>query len=116
MDPVGLVFENYDPVGLYRTHENNVLIDATGELPGPGIPVNNALELVSAIADDPRTHQCFAYNWSNFAYGKTMGASEACINDAITIKFSESGNNVQSLLLELTQTDAFLYLPVDHRQ
>lgn len=116
MDPVGLVFEHYDPVGLFRTHENNVLIDTSGELPGAGIPVNNALELVTAIAGDERTHQCFAYNWANFAYGKTIGASEACIKDDVETLFKSSDYNIQSLLLNLTQTDAFLYLPADHRQ
>jgi hypothetical protein len=116
MDPVGLVFEHFDPVGLYRTHENNVLIDASGELPGSGIRVDNAVELVTAIADDPRTHQCFAYNWANFAYGKTIGASESCVKDTVTINFAEKGYDIQSLLVDLTQTDAFLYLPADHRQ
>lgn len=116
MDPVGLVFEHFDPVGLYRTHENHVLIDASGELPGTGIHVNNAIELVTAIADDPRTHQCFAYNWANFAYGKTLGASEACVKDTVTTNFAAKGYNIRSLLVDLTQTDAFLYLPADHRQ
>lgn len=116
MDPVGLVFENFDPVGLYRTHENGVLIDTSGELPGAGIQVNNAVELVTAIAEDPRTHQCFAYNWANFAYGKTIGASESCIKDTVTMNFSESGYDIRSLLINLTQTDAFLYLPSGHLQ
>jgi len=116
MDPVGLVFENFDPVGLYRTHENNVQIDASGELPGTGIRVDNAVELVQAIADDPRTHQCFAYNWANFAYGKTIGASESCVKDQVTTSFTEKGYDIRTLLVDLTQTDAFLHLPSDHRQ
>ena len=115
MDPVGLVFENYDAVGLYRHQENNVTIDASGGLPGTDIEVSNAVELAQAIAGDPRTHECFAYNWANFAYGKTMGASESCIKDSITLHFDEAGHDIKSLLVELTQTDAFLYLPADHR-
>ncbi len=115
MDPVGLVFENYDAVGLYRHQENNVMIDASGSLPGTDIEVSNAIELAQAIAGDPRTHECFAYNWANFAYGKTIGASESCIKDSITMHFNETGHDIKSLLVELTQTDAFLYLPADHR-
>src|SRR4029077_16640445 len=34
MDPIGLSLENFDGVGAYRTQENNVPIDATGELDG----------------------------------------------------------------------------------
>lgn len=115
MDPVGLVFENYDAVGLYRHQENNVMIDASGGLPGTNIEVSNAIELAHAIAGDPRTHECFAYNWANFAYGKTVGASESCITDSITMYFDEVDYDIKSLLIELTQTDAFLYLPADHR-
>ncbi len=116
MDPVGLVFEHYDPVGLFRTHENNELIDTSGGLPGTNIQVTTAVELVQAIANDERTHQCFAYNWANFAYGKTIGGGETCLKDNIEEMFIESGYDIQTLILNLTQTDSFLYLPQNHRQ
>lgn len=116
MDPVGLVFEQFDPVGLFRTHENSVLIDTHGELPGRGVKVENALEMVEAIADDPRTYQCFSYNWANFAYGKTIGTNESCLKDSVEQAFVKSGYDVQVLLLDLTQTDAFLFLPKNHQQ
>lgn len=113
MDPVGLVFEQYDPVGLFRTHENGIQIDASGELPGANIPVNNAIELVDAIAADPRTYQCFAHNWANFAYGKTLGGQESCLKDEVARVFEQENYDIQNLLVNLTQTDAFLYLPDD---
>ncbi len=116
MDPVGLVFEQFDPVGLFRTHENNTLIDTHGELPGSGVQVANAVEMVQAIADDPRTYQCFAYNWANFAYGKTIGVEESCLKSSIERAFVESDYNVKTLLLDLTQTQDFLFLPSNHQQ
>ena len=118
MDPVGFVFENFDPIGLFRTHENDVLIDVSGELPDDdlGTPVANAIEFADAVAADDRVHQCFALHWANFAYGKSISKKESCLKETIQDEFIASGYDIQQLLLNLTQTDAFLYLPDDQRQ
>jgi len=111
MDPVGLALENYDPVGLWRDTENGVTIDASGSVPGTNTTVDGPVELVTAIAGAPQTHACFARNWSNFAYGRTLDANDDCTLAHIEQAFVDSEYDVRSLLLELTQTDAFLYLP-----
>lgn len=111
MDPVGLSLENYDAVGLYRTTENNVIIDATGNIPGPyGVPVNNGIEMAQALAQNPEAMNCFASHWMDYAYGRTMGATDACTAERLEVAFQQAGFNVQQLMLALTQTDAFLYL------
>lgn len=117
MDPVGLTFENYDAVGQWRTTENDVLIDASGGLPGVGTAAS-AVELVQLLADAPDTHVCFAEHWFNFAMGGRLdGANEehACIRERLGARFLADDTNIQSLLLGLTQTDAFLYLPEESR-
>ena len=55
MDPIGLTFENFDAVGLYRTTENGETIDATGALPGTPGMVKNAVELARALAASDET-------------------------------------------------------------
>jgi uncharacterized protein YjaZ len=50
----------------------------------------------------------------DFAYGRSLqpsDASDACLKERAEAAFKASGYNVKQLLLELTQTDAFLYLP-----
>lgn len=115
MDPVGLTFENYDAVGLYRTEENGVTIDTRGELPGAGT-VSNGVEIAQLVAMDPRTQQCFAINWGNFAYGRTIDNSDACLKTNIENAFSSSDYKVKDFLLQLTQLEQFLYLPDNHKQ
>jgi hypothetical protein len=111
MDPVGFTLENYDPVGLWRTQENNETIDASGELPSTGEKVQNGVELVQRLAATSDAQFCFATHWLEFAYGKTLGAEDQCVTAAVDIAFQKSGYKVKELLLALTQTDEFLYYP-----
>lgn len=111
MDPLGLALENYDAVGLWRDTENGVTIDASGSVPGTEGTVVGPVELVRKIAEAAETGPCLAVHWANFAYGRTHADEDACVQDAVTVAFTESGFDIRELLLTLTQTDAFLYMP-----
>jgi hypothetical protein len=113
MDPVGLALENYDPVGLWRDSENGVTIDASGSVPGTDGTTNGPVELARRIAETDAVVVCFAENWLNFAYGRTLGEDDECTTEAVQTAFRDSGYDVKALLLAMTQTDAFLYLPAE---
>ncbi|WP_437979482.1 DUF1592 domain-containing protein [Sorangium sp. So ce117] len=110
MDPVGFALENYDAVGLFRTTENDVPIDASGGVPGTDIKVNGPVELVQGLAQTEAVQNCFATHWAEYGYGLTLRAGDACTKKAVTDAFKASGYNVKQLLIELTQTDAFHYM------
>ncbi|WP_437670170.1 DUF1592 domain-containing protein [Sorangium sp. So ce131] len=110
MDPIGLAFENYDAVGLFRTTENDVTIDASGGVPGTEGTVNGPIELVRKLAETEEVQDCFATRWAEYGYGLTLRAEDECTGKAVKAAFKESGYNVKQLLIELTQTDAFHYL------
>jgi hypothetical protein len=113
MDPLGLALENYDPVGAWRSHENDVLIDASGAVPGVPGEVAGPVELVRRIAGTRQTHACFTQHWMTFALGRLLGELDACAQRHLEHAFVSSGYDVRQLLVSLTQTDAFLYLPAD---
>jgi hypothetical protein len=114
LDPMGFPFENYDAVGLYRTTENGVTIDATGAVPDMvGGDVSGPLELVQKLAQNEEVQACFAAKWLDYAYGQTLSPDspdDVCSREALAAKFRDVGFNVKKLLVELTQTDGFLYL------
>lgn len=116
MDPPGFALENFDAVGLWRDQENGEPIDASGELELFPEPFSGPLELVQLIAESPRTHACFAEKWLTFASGRSLSEEDACLAQKLEHKFVESGYNVKQLLLEITQTDAFLSLPPKEAQ
>ena len=76
--------------------------------------VKNAVELARALAASDETSACFATHWLNFAYGRTLDDShpaDRCTQQRLIEQFKSSGYNIKQLLLDLTQTDSFLYLP-----
>ncbi|HEY6729360.1 MAG TPA: DUF1592 domain-containing protein [Polyangiaceae bacterium] len=110
MDPPGYALENFDAVGLWRDQENGVTIDATGALDILPQPFDGPVQLVTQIAASELTQHCFAENWLNFGYGRTLDSQDSCSVSAVREAFAQSGFNVKALLVALTQTDAFLYL------
>ncbi len=111
IDPPGFALENYDAVGMWRDQENDVTIDASGQLDMLPQPFNGPIELVNMIAQSEQAQSCFADTWLTFAYGRTIGDEDLCNRSSLEQAFAASGYNIKQLLLSLTQTDAFLYLP-----
>lgn len=115
LDPIGFGLENFDGVGLWRDTENGKPIDASGELPdgdAAGAFLGPA-ELAKKVAGSADARSCFAGKWLDFAYGRVAGDDDVCTEAQLQKAFADSRGNVKALLLALTQTDAFLYLPAD---
>jgi len=118
IDPVGFALENYDAVGQYRTTENGETIDASGKIPDPDsstmLPVvKGAVQLAQQLADSPDTQNCFAQHWLEYGFGQTLRGTpeDLCLQEQINAAFKKSGYNVKQLLLDMTQTPTFQYLP-----
>ena len=113
MDPIGFGFENYDGMGRYRSTENGLAIDASGELTGTDVDGTfmGAVGLASKLAQSADVRTCYATQWFRFAYGRGENASDACSLATLSTRLTSSGGSIKELLLALTQTDAFLYRP-----
>ncbi len=114
LDPLGFSLENYNAVGLYRATENDVMIDASGEVPDmPNGTVSGPIELAQKLAANEEVQNCFPSKWLDYAYGQTLKtevAADQCTREQLAGAFRASGFNVKQMLLDLTQTDGFLYL------
>ncbi len=110
MDGFGFALENFDPIGQWRDSENNVTIDASGDTPILGT-FNGPFELQAALAASEQVQNCFASQWMNFGYGRTLSDAESCGVESVRTQFKAKNYNVQELLLALTQSEAFLTLP-----
>ena len=76
MDPIGFALENFDAVGSYRTLDNGVPVDASGQL-ADGTPINGAGDLARAIAEDDDFPICVAKQLLTYAVGRSFGAPAA---------------------------------------
>ena len=63
------------------------------------------------IAASEDALKCFAFEWMNFGYGRSLVDDETCSISIVQNKFKETGYNIKEMLLALSQSDAFLYLP-----
>ena len=111
IDSIGVSFENYDAAGQWRTEEEGMPIDASGSVADSSIPAfGNAVELMARIAASKEGQGCLAKQLFRFALGRSEKGSDADL-ERLTGVVGETGGSYESLLVALTQTDAFLYMP-----
>ena len=105
MDPPGFLFENFDSIGAWRTLDNGLPIDATGDL--DGIPLNNARELAEMLKDDARVGRCIVTQLYRHAIGRRDILSEKPALDDIDERFAAEGHRFTELLKILVTSDLF---------
>ncbi|HTQ06452.1 MAG TPA: DUF1588 domain-containing protein [Polyangiaceae bacterium] len=83
-DPVGFGFENFDQGGRFRTQQNGVNVDPSGNVMlADGTMLfsfKNEEDLVQQLAQRPEVAECFSAYMSTYAFGNTgacLGSSNA---------------------------------------
>ncbi len=112
MNPIGFIFEHYDGVGQWRDQQNGKDIDAVGEVVQTDDidgTYDGAIELAQALAASTQVQECVSSQWFRFAYNRSVSQLDSCSVEQINERFAASNFNVRELLVELTQTNAFLY-------
>ena len=112
MNPIGFIFEHYDGVGQWRDEQNGKTIDATGDVVATEDidgTYDGGVELSYALAESAQVRECVTSQWFRFAYNRTVTPEDSCSIEQLNQVFSDSGYDIKSLLVALTQTNAFLY-------
>jgi hypothetical protein len=114
MDPLGLPFEMYNHVGLYRTTEFEKPVDTSGEIidsgdPSLDGPVKNALEMIEKLANSERVEQVFIRHAFRFWMGRNETLHDRPVLQAAHQAYTESGGSMKALILSLVTSDAFIY-------
>jgi hypothetical protein len=111
IDPIGLGFENFDGIGLWRTMEGAKPVDARGNILGTDVagPFNGALELASKLASSKDVSSCMVTHWFRFGNGRDVASDDACTMETLSGSFARSGGSLRELLLAMVQTDAFMF-------
>ncbi len=118
MDPLGLPFEMYNHVGIFRTKEQGKEVDTSGEIIGSGDPtldgpVENALLMIQRLADSERVHQVFVRHAFRFWMGRNETINDAPILQDAYRAYKDNGGSMKALLTSLLTSDAFLYRKVE---
>ncbi|MEI9952039.1 MAG: DUF1592 domain-containing protein [Pseudomonadota bacterium] len=116
MDPVGVVFEGFDAVGRPRTvDEHGASVDTTSTIAhtkDANGPASNPAQLGQLLAQSEEVRACYVTKSFRFFYGRDTDPADACSLAQLSKSFQGKAYSLSELLIALTQTDAFLYLPV----
>ena len=116
MDPIGVVFEGFDAVGRARTvDEQGQPVDTTSSLSDTDDangPMNSPTDLGQLLANSEEVRTCYVTKSFQFFYGRDVDTPDACSMAQLLKSFKGNAYSLSELLVALTQTDAFLYRPV----
>ena len=109
MDPIGLSFENFDGIGVYRTQDQYGPIDATGSLPTAAGDVSflGASQLVPILAQDERLAGCVAEKVLTYAVGRGFGVADQATLKAVADATATSGKGFRGLFASAAASEAF---------
>lgn len=118
MDPLGLPFEMYNHIGLYRTTEQGQPVDTTGEIIHSGDtaldgPVASALDLIDKLAHSERVEQVFVRHAFRYWMGRNETIEDAPVLQAAWRAYRENNGSLKALIESLITSDAFLYRKVE---
>lgn len=105
MDPIGLGFENFDGLGLWRSTENGAPIDPSGHL--DGVPFQDAVGLAVAVRQHPEFARCVSDTVFAYANGHRPTDGERPVADWLAARFAADDHSFRELLVTLATSAAF---------
>ncbi len=113
IDPLGFPLEGYDAIGRFRTEENGIPIDTSGQLDGAedaSGPLSGPGDLARALSSSDVGRRCFLTQLSRYASGRTETPGEACALDAMATEL-EPGTPIRTILASIVTRPSFLRRP-----
>jgi len=105
MDPLGLPFENFDAMGRYRTTDDTLAVDPSGDFNGHAVA--NARELGQVMSTDSQVAQCLVRKYYSYAVGHEERAVDGSVLNDLYASFQASGFKFRQLVLDVATSDAF---------
>lgn len=107
MDQLGFAFENFDPIGAYRTKDEGAEIDPSGTLPS-GASFRGPAELRKILlADKDKFARCLAEKMLTFALGRGLEYYDDRAVDRIVATVKKNDYKFSSLCTEIVRSDPF---------
>lgn len=108
MDPIGLGFENYDGIGQWRTEENGLPVDPSGELPN-GSAFLGPDGLIDILVADPSYNHCMVEQLATYALGRGVESSDHDYIEAIAELFGAEGHRFDDLAYLIATSPIFTH-------
>ncbi|MEO0605579.1 MAG: DUF1585 domain-containing protein, partial [Myxococcota bacterium] len=107
MDPVGLAFEAFGPLGRGRdVDELGRLVDTATTLPD-GTPLDGIDDAVAWVRNHPSFPTCITQKAMVFALGQSPEELDRCAVDAVEEAFVEGGGTMRALVHAIATSPGF---------
>lgn len=103
MDPPGLVMENFDSDGSFRTTQNGAVIDTSGSLDGKKFEGMPGLD--EAVANDPAAPACLVSRLAEYALGRPPVGDEVQWVASLKKEFVADHYRLRPLLRQIATAD-----------
>jgi hypothetical protein len=111
---LGFGFENYDAMGAFRTTDNDIPVDSTGEILGTDDvdgEYDGAVELSSRLATSTQVQDCMVRNWFRYAFGREPGRADNCSLDDFSSALVDNDGDIRELLVAIASSHDFMHRP-----
>jgi hypothetical protein len=106
MDPIGFGLDRYDGIGTYRTTEQGVPVDDSGELID-GTKFAGARALAGLIEGDPRYPRCITEHLLTYALGRGLKKNDRPDVDSLKEAFVSKGFHFRDLIEDIVLSAPF---------
>ncbi len=108
MDPLGLAFENFNALGMWREKERNQSIDAAGRL-ATGESFGSVRELKHILVQGHRTefHRCLTEKLLTYALGRGLEYHDVEAVDGIVERLGREDGRFSALLMGVIESTPF---------
>ena len=107
MDPIGLALENFDAVGAWRSHDGDVLIDASGQM-ADGTQLNGVVSLRKALTASPDLFaRTFTERLLIYALGRGLTYHDMPIVRSIVREAARSDYRFSAIVLGIVRSSLF---------
>jgi hypothetical protein len=111
---LGFPFEGYDAAGAFRTQDNGIDVDATGEIRGTDDingEIDDALHLSEQLASSGQVRDCMVRNWFRFAFAREPGRADSCALEDFSTALADGEGNVKDLIVAIASSHDFMHRP-----
>jgi len=108
MDPLGLAFENFIPMGQWRDEDNGKQIDASGRLI-TGEAFTNARDLKKILANERRMdfYRCLTTKLMTYALGRSLNHRDTHVVDSISDSLEHDNGRISTLIISVIESPQF---------
>jgi hypothetical protein len=108
MDPYGFALENYDGFGAWRKQDNQLEVDASGEIDGQKFTTPKEFRAILAARKE-QFRRALVVKLLQYALGRGIEDFDKCAIDEICAAVEEDGDRFSSVILNLVHSVPFQY-------